>query len=78
MKDDRNDLLKYENTTFVLAFASHEQVRSFKRSAYNALDFLGDIGGLYDGLKLLFGAILTAVSGIDYTSLLISKLFYIG
>ena len=39
---------------------------------------LGDIGGLYDGLRLLLVSFLTALSGIDYTSLLISKLFLVG
>ena len=78
MRDEENDVIKYENTTLILAFSTNEQVKSFKRSAYNALDLLGDIGGLYDGFKLLFTAILTAMSGTEYTSLLILKRFYIG
>ena len=78
MRDKVNDVIKYENSTLLLAFSTNEQVKSFKRSAYNALDLLGDIGGLYDGFKLLFTAILTAISGTEYTSLLMSKLFYLG
>ena len=78
MNDEFNNVLKYENTTAILAFSNHEQVKSYKRTAYNLLDMLGDIGGLYDGLKLLFSAILTVISGTDYMSLLISKLFFVG
>ena len=77
LADEKNSILKYENMTAIQIFQTHEQVKSFKRSAYNVLDLLGDIGGLYDGLRLLMTALLTALSGIDYTSLLISKLFYV-
>ena len=63
--------------TTIQIFSTHEKVKNFTRSAYNGLDLLGDIGGLYDGLKLLMTAVLTALSSIDYTSLLISKLFYV-
>ena len=78
MNDERNNVLKYENATAILAFSTHEQVKSYKRTAYNLLDMLEDIGGLYDGLKLLFTGVLTVISGTDYMSLLISKLFYVG
>ena len=78
MKEETNYLIKYEKTAAIILFQTHPKVKSFKRSAYNALDLLGDIGGLYDGLKLLVTAFLTAISGTDYTSLLISKLFLVG
>ena len=78
LRDELNDVLKYENSALLLAFSTNERIKSFKRSAYNALDLLGDIGGLYDGFRLLFAAILTAISGTEYSSLLISKLFYLG
>ena len=61
-----------------MVFQNHPQDKSFKRSAYNSLDLLGDIGGLYDGLKLLLTSFMTALSSIDYTSLLISKIFLVG
>ena len=77
MYDSRNNILQYENMTTIQIFSTHEKVKSYTRSAYNGLDLLGDIGGLYDGLKLLFSAVLTALSGIDFTSLLISKLFFV-
>ena len=77
-KEDYNDIIAYENMNSIILFQNHPQVKSFKRSAYNSLDLLGDIGGLYDGLKLVFESFLTTLSGIDYTSLLISKLFLVG
>ena len=78
MNDDQDYLIKFENTSAVLVYQIHPQVKSFKRSAYNSLDLLGDVGGLFDGLKLVLTSFLTALSGIDYTSLLISKLFLVG
>ena len=77
-KMDYNNILQYESMCSIILFQNHPQVKSFKRSAYNGLDLLGDIGGLYDGLRLVFESFLTALSGIDYTSLLISKLFLVG
>ena len=71
-------MLKFENKSAIIFFQNHPKVKSFKRSAYNALDLLGDIGGLYDGLKLLLTAFLTALSSTDYTTLLISKLFLVA
>ena len=49
---------------------------SHSRAIYNFLDFLGDVGGLYDAFKLI-AAMLISVLGRDGLSLwLIGKLFY--
>ena len=46
------------------------------REIYNALDFLGDVGGLFDGLKLI-GAGFVALFGPGGLQLsLIGKFFY--
>ena len=40
----------------------HLNIRTYDREVYNALDWLGDLGGLYDGLRgilLIFLGILT-------------------
>ena len=78
MNEDYDNLIRVENASAILVYQIHPQVKSFKRSAYNSLDLLGDVGGLFDGLRLVLTSFLTALSGIDYTSLLISKLFLVG
>ena len=49
----------------------------YSRSVYNALDFLGDVGGLFDGLKLLLGPIIGLLSQGGLSKWLISRLFYL-
>lgn len=46
------------------------------RAIYNGLDWLGDVGGLYDGLKLVVFAFMSFANGINYTGSLLSKLFF--
>lgn len=46
------------------------------RSIYNALDFLGDVGGLFDALKLI-GAAIVSVFGTSGLHLsLVGSLFF--
>ena len=48
------------------------------REVYNILDFIGDVGGLLDGIQYFFKAILFIVSLFGYNPLadyLIGKLF---
>jgi len=47
-----------------------------ERAIYNALDWLGDVGGLYEGLKLVAFAFMSFTSGINYTGTLLTKLFF--
>ena len=39
---------------------------------------LGDIGGLYESLKVILISFVAVLSGIDYINLLASKLFEVG
>lgn len=41
------------------------------------LDYIGDIGGLLDGLRIIVGIIIAPVSSYNFTSTLLSKLFSI-
>ena len=34
-------------------FLPSPKIKTFQRSVYNLLDFIGDVGGLLDGLKLI-------------------------
>ncbi len=47
------------NAIFALGVVSSTTSMSHSRSIYNFLDFLGDIGGLLDALKLIAGAFLS-------------------
>lgn len=47
------------------------------REIYNALDFLGDVGGLFDGLRLIGAGVFTLFGpGGLQLSFLIGKIFY--
>ena len=49
----------------------------YSRSIYNALDFLGDVGGLFDALKLIGAGLISVLgTGGGLTGRLISRLFY--
>ena len=52
-----------------------------KRSIYTALDFLGDVGGLLDGLKLIGNIIITVYTftfGNPLNAFLMNSLFKKG
>ena len=55
----------YEFPDFVhwtISYEMHLNIRTYDREVYNALDWIGDIGGLFDGLRgisILFLGILT-------------------
>lgn len=53
------------------------EVKIYSRSIYNALDFLGDVGGLFDALKLIGAGILSILgTGDGLAGRLISRLFF--
>lgn len=55
---------------------SSEQIDS-SRQVYNSLDFVGDIGGLFDGLKAIGFLLVTPFSGFSFVSKLFAELFYV-
>ena len=64
------------NTIAIIGFSLDKNVVNHSRAIYNALDFLGDVGGLSDGLKLIAWTLVTLLSPNGLTVNLISKLFY--
>ena len=46
------------------------------RAIYNILDFLGDVGGLFDALKLIAGTVVGLIMRGNLTSKLVSLIFY--
>lgn len=58
-----------------VVFQMDSYSRKHQRSVYNLLDFIGDVGGLLDGLRFLFSLLVLPVSSFTFTSTLLSKLF---
>ena len=78
MEDKKSYLFDFDSYSSIFVFQTNQQVRSFKRITYNELDMVGDIGGLYNGLRLVLTAFMLTSNGFEYTNLLASKLFYVG
>ena len=47
------------------------------RSIYNALDFLGDVGGLLDALKLIASVLLSLTFSTTQSQYLLNNLFLV-
>ena len=58
-----------------MSFEASKHERNFSRSVYSILDYLGDVGGLLDGLKLIASALIAPFSGYSYITVLLTKLF---
>lgn len=50
----------------------------YQRQVYSFLDFLGDVGGLLDALKLIGVSLISFVYGGSLQHFLLSKVFYFG
>lgn len=57
-------------------FYAKNDIHKKSRAIYNALDFLGDVGGLMDGLKIIGGVIMSFIGKGSLTRWLVSQLFY--
>ena len=54
---------------------SADQVHN-QRAIYTVLDFLGDVGGLLDGLKLIGASIISLFYGNSLSDFLLSQIFF--
>ena len=59
----------------MLIFADLLKVKK-SRQIYNFLDFLGDVGGLYEGLMLLLSALFSLLSAGGLMRWLVSQIFF--
>ena len=64
------------NVIGVVTFSASRKVLNHSRAIYNTLDFLGDIGGLSDALKLIASFLVSVFPRVNLTNKLISKIFY--
>ena len=60
----------------MLAFVVDSSVLNHTRAIYNVLDFLGDIGGLYDGLKIIAWFLTKIFTHGSFENYLNSKIFF--
>ena len=60
----------------ILDFYVDTTIRLQNRSIYNGLDLLGDVGGLYDGLKLVLGGLISLLTQGGVAVRIINSLFY--
>ena len=63
------------DTAHMISFGTRTSTRNFQRSVYSLLDYVGDVGGLLDGLKLIASVLIAPFSSYNYITLLITRLF---
>ena len=59
-----------------IAFTTDNQQINHTRAIYNLLDFLGDIGGLFDCLKVISWAIIRFTTPFSISNFIATKLFF--
>lgn len=71
------ELSSRKNTIKTVEFSAHSQTKSYQRSVYSLLDFIGDVGGLLDGLKMIGQNLLFPFTSFNFTMKLLAQLFTI-
>ena len=61
-----------------MLFTTHKEEMRFNRDIYHGLDLIGDIGGLYDGLKIICYVLIFAWNNFNFMTVLISNFFSIN
>ena len=56
-------------------FETSSGTRNYQRAVYSVLDYVGDVGGLLDGLKLIASTLIAPFSSYSFITLLLEKLF---
>ena len=67
---------KYKFTGVEIIFS--QDITIYKRSTYSFLEWLGDVGGLYDGLKILIFLILSPISAFALKTEVLVSIFHIN
>ena len=69
--DEPGNKFKYASFNLEL----RQDLKEWNRRTYSALDFLADLGGLYDMLLLIMRTLVAPISGFTLTGLLKKSLF---
>lgn len=67
----KNDKYKYTSIAFLLS----PDVTLIERETYSLLEWLGDIGGLFDALKTIGGAIVGPFASYTLSTEILSSIF---
>ena len=59
----------------MVIFSTDIEEVMFSRQIYTALDLVGDVGGLTDGLRIICYIIIFAFNQFNYVTTLVSKIF---
>lgn len=51
-------------------------LKLYQRNIYTFLDFVGDVGGLLDGLKFIGAALVSLIYGTSFKEFLMNNLFF--
>ena len=65
---------RYKFTSIWIEFEQNKVI--IERSTYSFLDWLGDIGGLFDALKYLAGFTLLPIANFNLHSFIITSIFF--
>ena len=68
--------VRRDNIAFVVFSLDSNEIHH-SRTIYNALDFVGDVGGLYDGLRIVAETFVRIFSPLSLSNFLISRLFFV-
>ena len=66
----KDELVAYIN------FSLDTQQINYSRKIYNALDLIGDVGGLFEGLKVVAYLTMSLFTPLRITNFFISKLYF--
>ena len=60
---------------WTISYEMHLNIRTYDREVYNVLDWIGDIGGLLDGLRLLFALAVAVLTYKKYQTFMVAQLY---
>ena len=73
---EENPNNKYKFTSIEINPSPNHKI--IARETYHGLDFLGDLGGLFDALKILGGILISPVSAFALNSRLLTTIFRVA
>ena len=66
---------EYNDVHFTICYEMNRNLFKFSREVYTTLDWIGNVGGLYDGLRLIFGLFVLVCNYNYYSNYMTSNLF---
>ena len=60
---------------WTISYEMNLNIRTYDREVYNALDWLGDLGGLFDGLRGISALFLAVLAYKKYDTFMVAQLY---